>query len=267
MSKELKTLYATGCSHTAAGGLWWPQSIEWYGKNHNIFYKNEKDVAYPKVLADLMELKCVNTAKSGTGARRLIRKTWQYIREVGLDEAKKTLFFLQINNPTVRLDFYSKELNCNLVVNCRYDDKGNIDWIETCDSHPNPTKSRSYFKSYNEDFKHYLENYHSILNEYDILGMEFIGLISFFKLHNIDFFIEATDGFFYNYMSETIYTPDFKNKHIVMIENQMCLNLWAYANKKLIHDETNGYSGDNHAGLFAQIEWAEKLKKFIEERL
>jgi hypothetical protein len=68
-------------------------------------------------------------------------------------------------------------------------------------------------------------------------------------------------------MSETIYTPDFRNKHIVMIENQMCLNLWAYANKKLIHDETNGYSGDNHAGLFAQIEWAKKLKKFIEERL
>jgi hypothetical protein len=265
--KKHKTLYATGCSHTAGGGLWWPQSIEWYGKNHNIFYNNEKDVAYPKVLADLMGLQCINTAKSGSGAARVLRKVWQYIREVGLEEVKQTLFFLQINNPIFRRDFYSKELNCNLVVNCRYDDNEKIDWIQTCDLHPTPTKPRSYFESYDKDFKHYLENYHSILNEYDELGMQFIGLFSFFKLHNIDFFIEATDSFFCNYMIDSIYTPDFKNKHIVMINGNNCLNLWAYESKKLIEDETNGFAKDNHAGLLAQIEWAEMLEKFIKERL
>jgi hypothetical protein len=265
--KKIKTLYATGCSHTAGGGLWWPQSKEWYKENHNIIYKNEKDVAYPKVLANLMGLECINTAKSGTGAARLIRKTWEYINSVGIEKSKETLFLLQINNPTIRLDFYSKELDCNLVVNCRYDDNGKIDWIQTCDSHPNPSKPHSYFESYNNDFKNYLENYHSILNEYDELGMQFIGLISFFQLHNIKFLIEASDGFFYNYLAKEVYTNEFKDKHIIIIEGHHCLNLWAYSNKKLISDETNGYAGDNHAGLLAQREWAGKLKIFIEEKL
>lgn len=260
--KNFKTLYATGCSHTAAGGLWWHQSIEWYGKNHNIFYKNEKDVAYPKVLADSLGLKCVNTAKSGTGAKRLIRKTWQYIREVGLDSAKETLFILQINNPLVRLDFYCNELERYLVVNCRFDNDGKIDWIESCDSHPNPSKPRVEFEKYTTNIKSYLENHYDLKGEYDILGMQFLGLISFFELHNIEYFIEATDGFFVNYLVD----ESIKNR-IIDIEGSNALNLWAYKNGKLISDETNGYAGDNHAGLFANREWAEKLKIFIEERI
>jgi hypothetical protein len=260
-------IYATGCSHTSSGGLWWPQSKEWYKNNHNIVYDSELDVSYVKNLADLFGVNWINTAKSGTGAKRLLRKVWQYIREVGLEETKKTLFILQINNPLVRLDFYSKELERYLVVNCRYDSDNKIEWIECCDSHPNPTKPRSEFVKSNEDLKHHIENYYNLMGEYDKLGMEMIGLLSFFELHKIEYFIEATDGFFLNYLSDVYFTNEFRDKHLIHIDGEHCLNLWAYHRKKLIEDETNGYAKDNHAGLFAQIEWAEKLKIFIEQRL
>jgi hypothetical protein len=267
MKNELKTLYATGCSHTASGGLWWPQSKQWYKENCNISYENELDVSYVKYLADSMNLKWINTAKSGTGAKRLLRKTWQYIREVGLEESKKTLFILQINNPLVRLDFYSKELERYLVVNCRYDSNNKIEWIESCDSHPNPTKPRVYFSETTEHLKNHLEKHYDLMGEYDKLGMEMIGLISFFELNKIDYFIEATDGFFLQYLSDSYFTNEFIKKRIIQIDGHHALNLWAYANKKLIQDETNGFAGDNHAGLFAQKEWAEKLKMFIKTRI
>jgi hypothetical protein len=267
MRNNLETLYATGCSHTSSGGLWWPQSKKWYEENHNITYDNELDVSYVKYLADLMGLNWVNTAKSGTGAKRLIRKTWEYIREVGLEKTKKTLFILQINNPLVRLDFYCNDLQRYLVVNCRFDDSGKIEWIESCDSHPNPTRARIEFEEYTKDIKHYLENYYDLRGEYDKLGMQFIGLLSFFELNKIDYFIEATDGFFLKYLSDDYFNDEFRSKRLIYIEDNHCLNLWAYQNKKLIQDETQGYAMDNHAGLFAQKEWAEKLKVFIEERL
>lgn len=260
---EIETIYATGCSHTASGGLWWPQSKEWYGKNHNIFYDNEKDVSYVKFLSDLIGCDWVNTAKSGTGAKRLLRKTWQYIREVGLKKSKKTLFILQINNPLVRMDFYSNELNTYLVVNTRHDKNGNIEWIESCDSHPNPTKPRNYFLKHTENIKNILENYYDITGEYDKLGMELIGLISFFELNNIKYIIEATDGFFLEYLKNDYFNNDFRKKRLINIEEKHCLNLWAYHNKKLVSDETSGFSMDNHAGLFAQKEWADKLFLFI----
>lgn len=259
---KLKTIYATGCSHTASGGLWWPQSKEWYGKHHNIFYDNELEVSYVKNLADLLGLNWINTAKSGTGAKRLIRKTWQYIHEVGLEKSKETLFILQINNPLVRLDFYCNELKRYLVVNCRFDKDGKIDWIESCDSHPNPSKPREEFEKYTKNIQLYLENHYDLIGEYDILGMQFLGLLSFFELHGIEYFIEATDGFFINYLVD----ESIKNR-IINIEGSTALNLWAYKNNKLISDETNGFAGDNHAGLFANREWAEKLKIFIEERI
>ena len=68
-------------------------------------------------------------------------------------------------------------------------------------------------------------------------------------------------------MIDSIYTPDFKNEHIVMIDGHHCLNLWAYKSKKLIEDETGGFSKDNHAGLLAQTEWAVMLEKFIKDRI
>lgn len=262
---NIKTLYATGCSHTAAGGLCWPQSIEWYKQFHNITYKHEKDVSYVKFLADLIGCNWVNTAKSGSGAKRLIRKTWQYIREVGLDESKKTLFLLQINNPLVRMDFYCNELKRYLVVNTRYNSHAKIEWIEACDTHPIPTKSREYFLKHSDNIKHYIENYYDMVGEYDILGMQLIGLISFFELNNIEYIIEATDGFFLEYLKKDYFNESFRKNRLINIDGHHCLNLWAYKNKKLIIDETNGYAGDNHAGLFAQKEWAEKLYDFIKK--
>ena len=92
-----------------------------------------------------------------------------------------------------------------------------------------------------------------------------IGLLSFFELHKVDYFIEATDGFFLNYLSDIYFTNEFRQKRLIHIEGEHCLNLWAYHRKKLIEDETNGYAMDNHAGLFAQREWAEKLKGTLAE--
>lgn len=257
----VKRIWATGCSHTQGGGLQSQQSRTWYSK-HNIHYNDITEVSYVRWLSDILKLEWINTAKSGTGLKRLLRKTWEYINEVGLEKTKETFFILQINNPLVRMEFWCNDLNRYLVVNTRWDDKGNLEWIESKDDHPIASRDKSYFENHTHHIKHYIENYYDLKGEYDKLGMGLVGLISFFELNNIKYMIEGTDTFILSYLERFI--PQYK-KHLINIEGFTALNIWAYKNKSLIEDETEGYSKDNHAGIFAQKIWASKLNEFIKQ--
>jgi len=257
--QRIKTLYATGCSHTAGGGLDWPEAKEYY-KGFNINYNDSKEVSYVRYLADLLQVDWINTAKSGTGLKRLLRKTWEYINEVGLEKSKETFFLLQINNPLFRMDFWCSDLQRYLVVNTRWDNEGNLEWIESKDTHPIASKPMEYFNHHTEQIKDYIEHYYDLQGEYDKLGMQLIGLLSYFERNNIEYLIEGTDGYIVEYLKRFI--PLYR-KRLIEIDGESALNLWAFKKGMLVIDETQGKAKDNHAGFFAQREWGSKLYEFI----
>jgi hypothetical protein len=94
---NLDFLYINGCSHTAGGGLYETSIKDEYKKLYNLEWGNEREITYSRYVADYFNLKRIDDSQCGSGAPRLIRKTFEYIDEVGIENAKKSLFLLQIN--------------------------------------------------------------------------------------------------------------------------------------------------------------------------
>ena len=107
--KTFDTIYVNGCSHTAGGGLYEEKIKDYYKENFNVEWSTERDVNFPKYISDHFNVKLVDESKCGSGAPRLVRTTFDYIFNVGLEQAKKTLFIFQINTPVHRLEFYCNE--------------------------------------------------------------------------------------------------------------------------------------------------------------
>ena len=77
----------------------------------------------------------------GSGAPRLVRETFDYIHNIGIENVKKTLFIFQINTPVHRLDYYCNEINNHLIVNVQYNNDGSFKYVNAVDSHsPNEKK-------------------------------------------------------------------------------------------------------------------------------
>ena len=109
--KKFSTIYTNGCSHTAGGGLYDQRIKTLYNDLHGIKWESEREVTYPKRLSNHFNCKLVDDSTCGSGAPRLIRKTYEYITKYGIENAKKTLFILQINTSVGRLDYYCKKIN------------------------------------------------------------------------------------------------------------------------------------------------------------
>ena len=116
------TLYVNGSSLTAGGGLGSNDIKDEYKRLYNLEWNNEKDVTYPKYVADYFNLKLIHKALSGSGAPRLVREAYEYILEVGIDKARKTIFLFEITDPIHRVDVYCDEIDDYVIANIRYDD-------------------------------------------------------------------------------------------------------------------------------------------------
>ena len=101
----IKYLYTDGCSHTAGGGMeiWKNSVINAYKEMHDITLWNERDVAWPKLLANHLKLKLDDKSESGAGADRVWRQAWEYCN-ANMDRARQTLFILEIPSYFNRLD-------------------------------------------------------------------------------------------------------------------------------------------------------------------
>lgn len=274
MKKKKNILYANGCSHTAGGGLDY-MSCEYKGKKIYAWkelydiddWGNEKNIMYPQRIADYFGIPCVNEASSGSGAPRLIRKTYEYIIENINKKIDDHIFLLQFNNPVGRIEYYSRKINDYIIINPEWTKEGKIDTISIVDNYS--VRFRKYDPNFfKEDIKkdiiHFLENYHDPIKYYENFIGQCAGLISFLEQLNIEYFYTFSDGGPLTGRLQKFWSePKRKERNLIIDE---CRDISEFADKYkcTIEDETNGILGDRHAGYFAQIKYAEKICKILE---
>jgi hypothetical protein len=265
---EFDTIYVNGSSLTAGGGLGMNDIIQKYKEIHNVHYEDEKQVTYGKYVADYFGCNFINDAKSGSGVPRLVRKTYDYIKNIGLNKAKKTLFIFEIQNPTFRIDLYLDIINDYVTVNVSYDQYENkITSIQVQDITTTDGKyyDQDFFKGeITEEIIIHLEKYHNPIAYLEKLKGEIAGLFSFLEKNDITYFY-AFDQLSLEENFENFYKK-IKDKKI-MIDNKRSINDFCGDNNLTIREELNGYTKDIHPGYFGNKLYGEKLINFIIEKL
>lgn len=259
--RKFDTIYVNGCSHTAGGGLYDDGTKELYKEIYNLEWNTERDVNYPRLLSNYFNCELIDESRCGSGAPRLVRKTFEYIFNVGLEKAKKTLFIFQINTPVHRLEFYCSEINDYLIVNVQYENDGSFKYVTAVDSHsPNEwiNKPKFYEGKITENIKEQLKNYHDPLAYLDKVHNEVIGLFSYLEYHNIEYFFGFDTG--------NIPKP-VNEKRRINIGGDDTIIQYCSRKKLTIADDTNNRSIDGHPGYFGHKKYSEKLINFLEEKL
>jgi len=259
--RKFDTIYVNGCSHTAGGGLYDDGTKELYEEIYGLTWKTEREVNYPRLLSNHFNCDLVDESRCGSGAPRLVRKTFEYIFKVGLEKAKKTLFIFQINTPVHRLEYYCSKINDYLIVNVQYENDGSFKYVTAVDSHSKNewiNKPKFYEGEITENIKKQLTDYHNPLAYLDKIHNEVIGLFSYLEQHNIEYFFGFDTG--------NISKPVNEDRRI-NIEGFDTIIQYCYDKKLTIADETNGRSIDGHPGYFGNKEYSEKLIQFLEQKL
>jgi hypothetical protein len=267
--EKIKNLYCNGSSLSAGGGLYDRHIKDEYKKLYNVEWENEKNVTYAKYVSDYYDLKLIHKAECGSGSPRLIRETYNFIKKIGIEEAKKTLFLFEITDPIHRIDMYCKEIHDHIIVNVRYDgrDDGSLSDLSIVHSYsPNFSKyENEKFKGKLENnLKNYLDDFHDPIVYTEKIKYELIGLFLFLEKIEVPFY--------YMFDTFTLKEPFFlynelDKKHKVIIdENIHNSSHFCHKNKLTIKDELNGFSDDTHPGYFGYKKFSEKLIEFLNSR-
>ena len=269
---KYETLYVNGSSLTAGGGLGSNDIKDEYKRLYNLEWENEKDVTYPKYVADYFNLKLVHKALSGSGAPRLVREVYDYVIEHGIDKARKTMFLLEITQPIHRVDLYCNEIDDYIIVNVRYDDdyfKLNKT-ISSIQIQHITTKDGRYFDykffegRIEKEIKDYLEKYHNPIAYVEKYYGEIAGLLSFLKESDLCFFYMFNDQIL---KKDLNYFYKKYDEHELRIEGHDSINQFSGINKLTIKDELNGFSDDMHPGYFGNLKYSELLIEKIKTKL
>lgn len=292
--EKFNTIYFNGCSYTEGGGLNNSTIMNYIRKNiKSVPYKKaldninignvvlandnklfipEKEYAYPNIFKQLInnnDVNVINDAKCGGSLERVIRKVYSIIRENNIEFLRKKLFILELPPPGPnRLDLYSNRFNDYLVCNVTLG----------VDTNPKAYLTQSYsipkFKIDDESQNKMAETILDYFSEFiDIQksiqknANELLGLISFFELHKIEYFLIGDTGFIYTALDN--YFPKIDDRFIkVNYNGKIYRDIFQFASdeKLRICDEVNGTS-DGHPGLSAHYIWAEKMYEFLENKL
>ena len=264
---KIKNLYVNGCSLTAGGGLYDIKVKMWYKQNHGVEWTNEKDVTYPRYIGDYFQIPWINDATCGGGAPRLIRRTYEHIRKIGLEKARETLFLLQFNNPIYRVDLYCEDIEDYLVINMHYEN-GNSGKLEhfsvVQDFSPSNRKyPNEYFLPMFPEVKNIMLKYHNPLVYEDKIRNETLGFFSYLEFENIPYR--------YTFVTENVRNknPEFYRRiyHKEMIINGYeSVSDFTGKQKYTIFDETNGDSGDRHPGYFGYKKYGEEIIEYLKNQ-
>ena len=264
------TIYATGSSLTAGGGMNVQMNKNEYKRLLDIDIKDEKDFTYPTYIAKHFNCNLVHDAQSGAGAPRLIRRTYNYIEKIGIREAKNTLFLFEITDPVHRVDFYLDDIGDYVIVNVRYDNEGDNDGnISSIQIQPTTTDDGIYYseqnlEKYTDQVKLHLEKFHNpVVYTKKFIG-EIAGLFAFLEANDIDYF--------YQFDNFTLQLPfmDFHKKLLkreLRIGNYNSINQFAGFQNLTVKDDLQGFTDDLHPGYSGHIKFAEEAIKLIIERL
>jgi hypothetical protein len=261
---KIKSLYVNGCSLTAGGGLYDMGVKRWYKQNHGIEWEYEKDVTYPRYIGDHFKIPWMNDATCGGGAPRVIRRTYEYIRKIGLEKARETLFLLQFNNPIYRVELYCEDINDYLVINMHYEN-GNTGKIEhfsaVQDFSPMTRKyPNEHFLPMFPEIKNIMLKYHSPIAYEDKIRDETLGFFSYLEFEGIPYR--------YTFVSENVRNKNEEfYKRIchkeMIIDGYESVADFTGRQKYTIHDETNGDSGDRHPGYFGYKKYGEMIIEYL----
>ena len=267
---KYNTIYASGSSLTAGGGMNDVMNKSEYKRLLNIDIEDEKNFTYPKYIADHFKCKLIHDAQSGAGAPRLIRRTYNYIEKVGINNAKKTLFLFEITDPIHRVDFYLDDIGDYVIVNVRYDNEhdnnGNISSIQI--QHTTTDDGIYYsekdLEKYSEQVKLHLEKFHNPITYTKKFVGEIAGLFSFLEKTGIDYF--------YQFDNNTLIQPflEFHNttlKRELRIKEYSSINQFAGFQNLTVKDDLLGFTNDLHPGYFGHKLFAEEAIKLIEKVL
>ena len=267
---NLKRLYCNGSSLSAGGGLYEIGVKEKYKELYGIEWNNEKDVTYAKYIADHFKLDLIHDAPCGSGAPRLIRRTYDFIDRVGIKEAQKTLFIFEITDPIHRVDMFCKEINDHIIVNVRYDDSddGELSDLSVVYSYSptkNPYSHQLFEGEINNRIKEYLQNFHDPIVYTNKHKGELMGLFSFMEKMGIPFYYMfdnitlKSNEMFYNELDKT---------HKLIIEKGVyTTSHFCHKYNLTIKDDTKGFSSDTHPGFLGYKEFSKIVIEFLEQRL
>lgn len=220
-------------------------------------------VTYPIIIKKLTGINIINEAKQGAGLPRLIRKTWEFIDKNDLEKLRKILFILELPTSINRLDIYSNTYKDWMVVNVEYDNEFKA--YET-----NNTFNWIYGPQLNNDYnikvKNIIIDYVNEFMDIDVYdrvtSFNLLGLLSFFKLNGINFFISGQLNYLNNYIKS------FDDNFLKLIVNdEIFYDLYFFSeiNKLRLCDKIN--IKDNHPSFEAHKIWGNLIVNFLNEKL
>lgn len=263
--KGYELFYVNGCSHCQGGGLEEPEikgdSIKpIYEKLHNVTWKNRAEVNFANRLSEIIGIPHINEAESGGGTDRVVRMTYQFIMD-NWDRRHK--IFLILEKPDAsRSEVWFNKTQSYYIINSLYNG------VRETNEYASATRdyfNRDFQKEdavNNVHFEKWFTHHFDIKQNWFKVETEFVGLYSFCKQNGIEIKVMTPNDVYFkqcfNRNDIIKFTYDEKNYDIAT---------WCHSKKLTIKDEIKGFSEDGHPGYFGHIEYAKKLKEFLDKNL
>jgi hypothetical protein len=258
----------------AGGGLepMKTELLKYYKDTYGVEWKSERDIMWPKLVADHFGMQIYDYSKSGAGIERFIRETYEFIYD-NPNIINETIFFIECPVIWNKVDVWSNKeseyILCN--TNLKYDDRGKmLNELESINL------SKDYFYQTKDEAKSLDDDLKSELTKCMIktwnpkqytekIMQNFVGLISFMKLRGLKLYIlpSAIDV---SYIRKRISDIDihFLDLEIDGEKHQNDFHNWQ-GHRYTISKETNDIYIDTHGGYFAHKRWAEEVIKKLKE--
>lgn len=272
---RFKHLYCNGCSTMAGGGLEVIKTdlLKYYKDTYGVEWKSERDIMWPKLVADYFDMEIHDYSKSGAGVERFIRETYEFIND-NENILNQTIFFIECPVIWNKVDIWSNEDNEYLICNTdlNYDERGkalnSLKDIHLCKDYFYQTESEKtkLEERIKDDLKSAMFKTWNPKKYTQKIMQNLLGLISFMKLKNLEFYILP------NAIDMTYLKINVNNiqKHLLDLEiddeeHQNDFHNWQ-GQRYTITKETNGIYIDGHGGYFAHKKWAEVVIKKLKEK-
>ena len=266
--KNFDTVYANGSSLTAGGGINDKYNKKEYKRQHGIEIVNEKDVTYPKYIADYFSCNLVHEALSGGGPSRLVRMVYEYIKNVGMVSSNRTLFILEIPEPIHRIDMYFEKIESYVIVNVRYDnDNSEITSIQIQETTAPDGKfydSEFLHTEFKDEVLNYLQKYHNpIVYTEKVIG-EVTGLLSFLQENKFEYYYTFENTTYQN-LFPTFYKSISDRE--LKVGGYSSINKFCGVKNLTLKYELNDFTKDTHPGYFGNKLYAEIAISVLVEKL
>jgi hypothetical protein len=266
--KNFDTVYTNGSSLTAGGGMNDNHNKKEYKRKYGIDIDNEKDMTYPKYIADYFGCNLIHEAQSGGGPSRLVRMVYEYIKTVGIVSSNRTLFILEIPEPMHRIDMYFEKIDSYVIVNVRYDDDGsNITSIQIQET---TTPDGKFYDSdflqteFKDEVLNYLKRYHNPVVYTEKVVGEVTGLLSFLEENKFEYYYT-----FENTTYQNLFPTFYKSisQRNLKFEGFPSINKFCDVKNLTLNGELEGFTQDLHPGYFGNKLYAETVIPILEEKL